>query len=121
MVIFQSITKLPKGVKITTLGSFLGLWRIPLSLSVMGLCHPHGMMECWSIGIVGTKIGNNTIIVLLPLIPFFQYSSCGKVHELLWKKQVAKIFTKKLRRLQNHPESSGRSMMGFLTKPGDLF
>jgi hypothetical protein len=28
-------------------------------MSEMGLCHPHGMMECWSIGIVGIERGES--------------------------------------------------------------
>jgi hypothetical protein len=62
------------------------------------------MMECWSIGIVGIKIGNNTFIVLLPLIPSFQYSivpifQLGKILELPWKKQVTKMLPIKVRKL----------------------
>ena len=44
-------------------------------MNVMGLCHPSGMMECWSIGIVCIKkTGNNIFVVLLPFNPSFQYS-----------------------------------------------
>jgi hypothetical protein len=39
----------------------------------MGLCHPHGIMEWWSIGIVGIKSGNKGFIVFLPLSPSFHY------------------------------------------------
>ena len=79
-------------------------------MSVMGLCHPHGMMECWNSGIMGIKIRNNRFFVFL-LTPSFQYSiipisqlgysSWGKASKFLYNQQVTKILPVKVRKLQN--------------------
>ena len=44
-------------------------------MSVMGLCHPHGMMECWSIGIVRRGEAPKFFRSLEPIIPVFHYSN----------------------------------------------
>ena len=41
------------------------------------LCYPHGMMECWNIGVVRIKSGKNrfSFSSCQPIIPVFHYSN----------------------------------------------
>ncbi len=59
--------------------------------------YPHGMVEYWKIGIVGTKSGKNRCIVLLPqlIIPIG-----GKTPEFLYDQQITNILAIKVREIQ---------------------
>jgi hypothetical protein len=61
-----------------------------------------GMMDCWSSGIMGIKIGNNRFFVFL-LTSSFQYSiipvfQSGQSPEFLCDKQVTEILPIKVKR-----------------------